>query len=66
MDPYIGMIAAAKHIYCFDQQGQKTKEMVVEFTYLPKDFWWFRGWQTSRSLYKTLAFEIADRVEFNG
>jgi len=66
MDPYIGMIAAAKYIYCFDKSGKQNKEMVVRFTYVPPDFWWFRDWQTSKSLYKTLAFEIADRVEFLG
>lgn len=66
MDPYIGMIAAAKFIYCFDKAGNKAKEMVVQFTHVPPDFWWFKDWQTSTSLYKTLAFEIADRVEFLG
>ena len=66
MDPYIGMIAAAKYIYCFNESGQKNKDMVVRFTFIPPDFWWFRDWRTSRSLYKTLAFQIADRVEFNG
>ena len=66
MDPYIGMIAAAKYIYCFDAHGNKSKEMVVQFTHVPNDFWWFRDWRTSKSLYKTLAFEIADRVEFLG
>lgn len=66
MDPYIGMIAAAKYIYCFDVNGAQVKEMVVKFTHVPPDFWWFRDWQQSRSLYKTLAFEIADRVEFLG
>jgi hypothetical protein len=66
MDPYIGMIAAAKYIYCFDRAGAQVKEMVVRFKYLPQDFWWFRNWEESKSLYKTLAFEIADRVEFLG
>lgn len=66
MDPYIGMIAAAKFIYCFDHTGKKIKEMVVQFTHVPPDFWWFKNWKTSTSLYKTLAFEIADRVEFLG
>ncbi len=66
MDPYIGMIAAAKFIYCFDASGRQAKTMVVKFTFVPPDFWWFRDWQTSKSLYKTLAFEIADRVEFLG
>lgn len=66
MDPYIGMIAAAKYIYCFDKAGNQIKEMVVRFKFLPEDFWWFRNWEESKSLYKTLAFEIADKVEFLG
>jgi hypothetical protein len=66
MDPYIGMIAAAKYMYCFDHHGNQVKEMVVRFNFLPPDFWWFKGWEKSRSLYKTLAFQIADRVEFLG
>lgn len=66
MDPYIGLIAAAKYIYCFDKKGHQDKEMVVRFKYIPNDFWWFKDWKTSTSLYKTLAFEIADKVEFLG
>lgn len=66
MDPYIGMIAAAKSIYCYNEAGEKTKDLVVKFTYIPPGFWWFENWQESTSLYKTLAFEIADRVEFLG
>jgi hypothetical protein len=64
MDPYIGLIAAAKYIYCFDSLGKQVRAMVVRFTNLPPNFWWFRDWQESRSLYKTLAFQLADRVEF--
>lgn len=66
MDPYIGLIAAAKYIYCFDDAGAQVRQMIVRFTHLPSDFWWFRGWRESRSLYKTLAFEIADEVQFCG
>jgi hypothetical protein len=66
MDPYIGMIAAAKFIYCFDASGAQVKNLVVSFKFLPPDFFWFRNWETSKSLYKTLAFEIGDRVEFLG
>lgn len=66
MDPYIGMIAAAKYLYCFKPDGTKSKKMVVSFTHLPKEFWWFANWKESRSLYKTLAFEIADEVWFDG
>lgn len=66
MDPYIGMIAAAKYIYCFDRNGYQDRRMVVQFTHLPKDFWWFKNWEKSKSLYKTLAFEIADQVDFCG
>lgn len=66
MDPYIGMIAAAKYMYCFDEQGRQTRPLVVSFKYLPPDFFWFQNWQASKSLYKTLAFKIGDRVEFLG
>ncbi|MNG68862.1 hypothetical protein D3C73_248390 [compost metagenome] len=66
MDPYIGMIAAAKYAYCFDHSGQKIRELVVEFTYLPADFFYFTDWESSTSLYKRLAFEIADKVVFCG
>ncbi|WP_186259553.1 hypothetical protein [Burkholderia gladioli] len=66
MDPYIGMIAAAKYIYCFDAIGAQVRKMRVRFTFLKPDFWWFQNYQTSRSLYKTLAFQIADEVEFAG
>lgn len=66
MDPYIGMIAAAKYVYCFDSKGRQTKPLVVSFKFLPPDFFWFKGWESSRSLYKTLAFKIGDRVEFLG
>lgn len=66
MDPYIGMIAAAKYIYCFDAAGQQCKPLIVSFTFLPPDFYWFRDWRSSKSLYKTLAFEIGDQVRFCG
>lgn len=66
MDPYIGMIAAAKYIFCYNENGQKTKPLRVEFTYLPEGFHFFKDWQSSNSLYKTLAFEIADEVVFLG
>ncbi|MEM9945825.1 MAG: hypothetical protein AAF810_07150 [Cyanobacteria bacterium P01_D01_bin.36] len=65
MDPYIGMILAAKYIYCYDTDGRKIKPLVVEFSYLPKDFWFFRDRQ-STALYKRLPFEFADEVRFLG
>ena len=42
MDPYIGLIVAAKYIYCYDQEGQKRKPLVVEFTYINEGFWFFK------------------------
>ena len=66
MDPYIGMIAAAKYIYCFDRSGRQNRKMKVRFTNLKPGFWWFKNREMSRSLYKNLAFEIADEVEFAG
>lgn len=66
MDPYLGMIAAAKYIYCYDGAGAQQRPLVVEFTYLPRDFFFFRDYEKSNSLYKKLAFEIADEVRFLG
>lgn len=66
MDPYIGMIVAAKYLYCYDSHGNQVKPLIVKFTYLPKGFFFFENWETSNSLYKTLAFKIADKVEFCG
>lgn len=65
MDPYIGLIAAAKYIYCYNREGIKTKDLVVEFTYLPPNFKFFNNPQPT-ALYKRLPFEIADRVVFLG
>ena len=66
MDPYVGMIIAAKYIYCFDEQGKQTKPLVVELTYLPKDFFFFQNLDKTTSLYKKLPFEFADEVRFLG
>lgn len=66
MDPYIGMIAAAKYAYCYDERGYKIRDLIVEFTFLPEGFFYFEGWEKSTSLYKRLAFEIADEVRFLG
>ena len=65
MDPYVGLIAAAKYIYCYDHAGQKVKDLVVEFTYLPPNFWFFQNPETT-ALYKRLPFEFADQVRFLG
>lgn len=65
MDAYLGMILAAKYIYCFDAAGQKTKDLVLRFRYLPPDFWFFAN-PDSTALYKRLPIEFADRVEFLG
>ncbi len=66
MDPYVGMILAAKYIYCFDEFGRKVKPLVVEFTYLKSDFWWFSDLATTTSLYKRLPIEFADKVRWCG
>lgn len=66
MDPYIGLIAAAKYIYCYDEKSNKVKDLVIEFTHLPENFWFFEQRENATSLYKRLAFEIADRVVFLG
>jgi hypothetical protein len=65
MDPYLGLILAAKYIYCYDNVGRRTKDLVVDFAYLPPGFWWFKDPATT-ALYKRLPFEFADRVRFLG
>ena len=64
-DPYLGLIAAAKYIYCYGPGGRKVKRLVVEFTYLPRGFWFFEN-PNSTALYKRLPFELADEVRFLG
>lgn len=66
MDPYIGMIAAAKYLYCFDDQGKQIKSLTVSFTYLPNGFPFFKDGKDATALYKRLPFEIADKVVFLG
>ena len=66
MDPYIGLIAAARYIYCYNEAGQKDKNLVVEFTYIPPDFPFFRDGPRATALYKRLAYEFADEVRFLG
>jgi hypothetical protein len=65
MDPYVGMILAAKYIYCYDERGVKVKDLVLRFTKLPVGFWFFADPDTT-ALYKRLPIEFADRVEFLG
>ena len=66
MDPYIGMIAAAKYIYCHDSNGEQTRPLIVEFAYLPTEFWFFKDRENATALYKRLPFEFADEVRFLG
>lgn len=65
MDPYVGLILAAKYIHCYDSSGKKIKDLVLEFTYLPPDFWFFADADTT-ALYKRLPIEFADQVRFLG
>lgn len=65
MDPYLGLILAAKYIYCYDVSGSLIKPLIIEFTKLPPDFWFFNRPNTS-SLYKTLAKQYADEERFLG
>ncbi len=66
MDPYVGMILAAKMIYCYDNDGIQTRPLVVEFTYLPPNFWFFKDAANATALYKRLPYEFADEVRFLG
>ncbi len=64
MDTYLGLICAAKLLYCYDANGKQVKELNVVFKYLPNGFWWFRD--KNKSLYNTVPKEIADNLIFNG
>jgi hypothetical protein len=64
MDTYLGMIYSAKIIYCYDTSGNQAKPLVVDFKYLPKDFFWFRD--CNNSLYCKLPKLFADEMRFNG
>lgn len=66
MDPYLGMIVAAKYDFCYDENGKQIKPLIVEFTKIPEDFFFFKDREKSKSLYKRLAFELADQVIFCG
>jgi hypothetical protein len=65
MDPYLGLILAAKYIYCYDEAGKKNKDLNLEFTFLPPGFWFFAD-PTTTSLYKRLPIEFADKTSFLG
>jgi hypothetical protein len=66
MDPYLGLIAAAKYIYCYDDNGMKIRDLTVEFTYIPEGFAFFKDGKDATALYKRLAYELSDRVVFLG
>jgi hypothetical protein len=65
MDPYVGLIAAAKYRYCYDRAGYKVKKLIVEFTYLPEGFWFFENPETT-ALYKTVPLQLPDEVRWLG
>lgn len=66
MDPYVGMILAAKYMYCFDSTGRQVRRLRVEFSKLPADFWFFRDGAEAKALYKRLPIEFPDEVRFLG
>lgn len=66
MDPYVGMILAAKLIYCYNEEGIQTKPLIVEFAYLPPGFWFFKDAEKATALYKRLPYEFAHEVRFLG
>lgn len=65
MDPYLGLILAAKYIYCYDPHGEKCRQLILRFVHLPPGFWFFADAETT-ALYKRLPIEFADEVEFLG
>jgi hypothetical protein len=66
MDPYLGMIVAAKYLYCFDAAGRQVRRLRVDFTYLPPDFWFFKDGAAATALYKRLPMTFPDEVRFLG
>ena len=66
MDPYVGMILAAKYLHCFDVEGKQVRRLRVDFTKLPPDFWFFKDGVKAGALYKRLPMEFPDEVRFLG
>src|SRR5207253_648504 len=66
MDPYVGMILAAKYMYCYDGHGTQIRNLRVDFTKLPPGFWFFKDGARATALYKRLPFEFANEVRFLG
>lgn len=66
MDPYLGMIVAAKYLHCFDASGNQVRNLRVDFTYLPPDFWFFKDGASANALYKKLPMVFPDEVRFLG
>ncbi len=66
MDPYLGMIVAAKYLYCFDSAGNQVRRLRVDFTFLPPDFWFFKDGAAATALYKRLPMTFPDEVRFLG
>jgi hypothetical protein len=66
MDPYVGMILAAKYMHCYDRAGRKTRNLRVDFTHLPPGFWFFKDGDQATALYKRLPVEFPDKVRFLG
>lgn len=66
MDPYVGMILAAKYLHCYDRYGRQVRRLRVDFTKLAPGFWFFREGAKATALYKRLPFEFADEVRFLG
>jgi hypothetical protein len=66
MDPYLGMIVAAKYLYCFDAAGKQARRLRVDFTNLPPDFWFFKDGVDATALYKRLPMRFPDEVRFLG
>ncbi|SIS43538.1 hypothetical protein [Salimicrobium flavidum] len=60
MDPYPGLVKMCEILLCYDNNGQRIKELFSFFTCLPQDFWWFHKYPNET--YYKLIREFSDKV----
>lgn len=62
MDPYPGLVKMAEILFCYDQNGKRTKRLISRFSCLPEDFWWFEKFPNE--IYYKLVKEFSDEVQY--
>ena len=50
-------------LFCYDDQGSRTKNLTTYFRNLPRDFWWFN--ENEDELYYRLVKEFSDEVFYS-